>query len=97
MVVDDDASGGRGSERRTICVEVDKVDMYKSFRPGDIVKAEVLSLGDSRSYTLSTAKNELGVILAHSVDGNPLVPISWQEMYCRITDTREYRKVAKIA
>nr|CAG8546763.1 8556_t:CDS:2 [Entrophospora candida] len=47
--------------------EKDKVKIYNSFRPGDIVRAEVISLGDARSYTLSTAKNELGVIYAQSV------------------------------
>eukprot|EP01098_Paradermamoeba_levis_P005986 TRINITY_DN2500_c0_g1_i1.p1 TRINITY_DN2500_c0_g1~~TRINITY_DN2500_c0_g1_i1.p1 ORF type:complete len:164 (-),score=40.27 TRINITY_DN2500_c0_g1_i1:379-870(-) len=36
--------------------EIDKVEIYKSFRPGDIVRAEVISLGDKRSYYLSTAK-----------------------------------------
>ncbi|PKU65740.1 hypothetical protein MA16_Dca018530 [Dendrobium catenatum] len=49
--------------------EIDKVDMYQSFRPGDIVKAEVLSLGDARAYYLSTAKNELGVVSAQSIAG----------------------------
>jgi len=44
--------------------EIDKVDMYTSFRPGDIIRAEVLSLGDARAYYLSTAKNELGVVSA---------------------------------
>jgi len=31
------------------------VDMYQSYRPGDIVRAVVLSLGDARAYYLSTA------------------------------------------
>ncbi|KAK8934585.1 hypothetical protein KSP39_PZI014849 [Platanthera zijinensis] len=47
--------------------EIDKVDIYQSFRPGDIVKAVVLSLGDARAYYLSTAKNELGVVSAQSI------------------------------
>ena len=46
--------------------EVDKLDIYDCFRPGDVIKAEVLSLGDARSYYLSTAKNELGVVYAKS-------------------------------
>ncbi|KAL6501200.1 hypothetical protein OROHE_025063 [Orobanche hederae] len=46
--------------------EIDKVEMHSSFRPGDIVKALVLSLGDARAYYLSTAKNELGVVSAES-------------------------------
>jgi exosome complex RNA-binding protein Csl4 len=43
--------------------------MYDCFRPGDIVLADVLSLGDARSYFLSTAKNELGVVHAKSLAG----------------------------
>ncbi|KAI8986054.1 hypothetical protein BDB01DRAFT_787523 [Pilobolus umbonatus] len=75
--------------------EKDKVKIYNSFRPGDIVKAEVISLGDARSYILSTAKNELGVIYATSVAGAAMIPISWQEMQCPKTKTIEYRKCAK--
>jgi exosome complex component CSL4 len=46
-----------------------QVVMYDCFRPGDIVLAEVLSLGDARSYFLTTAKNELGVVHAKSLAG----------------------------
>ncbi|XP_057999381.1 uncharacterized protein LOC110668173 [Hevea brasiliensis] len=49
--------------------EIDKVNMHLSFRPGDIVRALVLSLGDARAYYLSTAKNELGVVSADSTAG----------------------------
>eukprot|EP00884_Botryococcus_braunii_P019234 jgi/Botrbrau1/5995/Bobra.104_1s0025.1 len=76
--------------------EVDKVDMHTSFRPGDIVRAEVLSLGDWRSYQLTTAKNELGVVFAKSVAGVPMVSLSWTEMQCPETKTVEKRKVAKL-
>lgn len=75
--------------------EKDKVKIYSSFRPGDIIKAEVISLGDARSYILSTAKNELGVIFATSVAGATMIPISWQEMQCPKTKTIELRKCAK--
>jgi exosome complex component CSL4 len=75
--------------------EKDKVEMYKSFRPGDVVRAEVLSLGDSRNYLLTTAKNELGVVYAQSIAGAAMVPISWCEMQCPATSTTEHRKVAK--
>jgi exosome complex component CSL4 len=61
------------------------------------VKALVISLGDSRSYYLSTASNELGVIYGTSIAGGaPLVPVSWKEMECIKTKSRELRKVAKI-
>lgn len=43
--------------------------MSKSFRPGDIVMARVISLGDAQSYLLSTAENELGVVIATSEGG----------------------------
>lgn len=76
--------------------EIDKVDMHLSFRPGDIIKAEVLSLGDARAYFLSTAKNELGVVSATGDAGAQMVPISWQEMQCPVTFQKEFRKVAKV-
>lgn len=42
--------------------EVDSVDVVQLFRPGDVVAAEVISLGDRRSYYLSTAEDGLGVV-----------------------------------
>ncbi|GAV86224.1 EXOSC1 domain-containing protein/ECR1_N domain-containing protein [Cephalotus follicularis] len=76
--------------------EIDKVDMHLSFRPGDIVKALVLSLGDARAYFLSTAKNELGVVSAESSAGATMIPISWTEMQCPSTGQIEQRKVARL-
>lgn len=73
----------------------DKVKVYKSCRPGDIVRAKVISLGDARSYYLSTAENSLGVILATSSAGATMIPISWEEMICPKTKMREFRKCAK--
>ncbi|BDA41466.1 Exosome complex component CSL4 [Coccomyxa sp. Obi] len=76
--------------------EIDKVELYSCFRPGDLVRAEVISLGDSRSYYLSTAKNNLGVVYAKSLSGVPMIPLSWQEMQCPETKVVEKRKVAKV-
>uniref|UniRef100_A0A673UV29 Exosome complex component CSL4 n=1 Tax=Suricata suricatta TaxID=37032 RepID=A0A673UV29_SURSU len=77
--------------------EKDKVEIYKSFRPGDIVLAKVISLGDAQSnYLLTTAENELGVVVAHSESGVQMVPISWCEMQCPKTHTKEFRKVARV-
>ncbi|RSH84566.1 exosome 3'-_5 exonuclease subunit ski4 (Csl4) [Apiotrichum porosum] len=75
--------------------ERDKVKIGECFRLGDIVKAKVLSLGDARSYYLSTAANELGVVYATSEDGHPLLPVSYQEMEDPQTGKTEKRKVAK--
>lgn len=49
--------------------EIDKVQIASCFRPGDVVKAEVVSLGTSRDYYLSTAQNHLGVVYAKSLAG----------------------------
>uniref|UniRef100_A0A452R371 Exosome component 1 n=1 Tax=Ursus americanus TaxID=9643 RepID=A0A452R371_URSAM len=74
-----------------------QVEIYKSFRPGDIVLAKVISLGDAQSnYLLTTAENELGVVVAHSESGVQMVPISWCEMQCPKTHTKEFRKVARV-
>ncbi|KAL4231452.1 Exosome complex component CSL4 [Mactra antiquata] len=76
--------------------EKDKVEMYKCFRPGDIVIARVISLGDAQSYLLTTAENELGVVLATSEEGVTMVPVSWCKMRCPKTLNDEFRKVAKV-
>ncbi len=74
----------------------EEVQIYESFRPGDVVVARIISLGDSRRYYLSTAENELGVIRAtSSTSGEVMVPISWKEMECPKTKTKEPRKCAK--
>lgn len=70
--------------------------MYKCFRPGDIIRAKVISLGDAHSYILSTAENELGVIFAESEAGAAMVPVSWCHMQCPKTKAKENRKVAKV-
>lgn len=86
--------------------EKDKVRMQDCFRPGDIVKAIVISLGDIRSYFLATTQNHLGVIyalpsqpdsalFARSHSQQPMIPINWQEMQDPQTGLIEKRKVAK--
>ncbi|KAJ1823109.1 hypothetical protein LPJ56_000445 [Coemansia sp. RSA 2599] len=75
--------------------EKDLVQMINSFHPGDIVRAEVISLGDQRSYYLATTKNEHGVVFAQSADANAMVPVSWEEMQDPKTGAIEKRKCAK--
>jgi len=76
--------------------EKDKVEMYASCRPGDIVQARVISLGDSRAYYVTTASDELGVVFAQSSEENAtMVPVSHDEMMCPVSLAREPRKVAK--
>lgn len=75
--------------------EKDRVKISESFVVGDIVRGIVISLGDQSSYYMSTAKNEFGVIMAHSEAGNLMHPISWKEFRDPVTGKREIRKVAK--
>ncbi|KXJ92624.1 hypothetical protein Micbo1qcDRAFT_117568 [Microdochium bolleyi] len=75
--------------------EKDRVKIYESFRPGDIVRAQVISLGDQANYYLATASNELGVIMATSEAGNTMYPVSWKEYKDPETGLSEARKVAK--
>lgn len=74
----------------------EEVQLYDSFRPGDVLLCRILSLGDSRRYYLSTAEAELGVVRAFSsTSGKRMVPISWKEMECPETKEKESRKCAK--
>ena len=75
--------------------EIDKVKVAECFRVGDVVRAVVISLGDERSYYLSTAKNELGVVMATSEFGNEMLPVSWRDFQDGEMGVRETRKVAK--
>jgi len=74
----------------------EEVKIHECFRPGDVVLARIISLGDSRRFFLTTAENELGVIRAIcSSSGKIMAPISWKEMECPETKVRERRKCAK--
>lgn len=55
-----------------------------------------MPISEAHSYQLTTAENELGVVIAHSESGYPMVPISWTAMQCTKTFKKEPRKVAKI-
>merc|ERR1719282_880063 len=77
--------------------EKDTVVVYKCYRPGDLVLARVISIGDTSSYFLSTAENELGVVFAKSsASGIGMIPVSWCEMLCPESKTKEFRKVARV-
>jgi exosome complex component CSL4 len=75
----------------------EEVEIYDSFRPGDILVARIISLGSSRrGYFLSTAENQLGVLQAIcSTSGEKMIPISYKEMECPKSHIREKRKCSK--
>ncbi|KAG6832448.1 hypothetical protein H0H92_001494 [Tricholoma furcatifolium] len=75
--------------------EKDRVKIADCFRGGDVVRGLVISLGDARSYFVTTARNDLGVIFATSEAGATMEPVSWQEMRCPKTGKIEKRKCAK--
>ena len=84
--------------------DIDGVQMYKNYRPNDIILAKILPQIEIHTYSLSTAENELGVVVcsARSLSTSatfvpvPMVPISWSELQCPVTLVKEPRKVAKI-
>ena len=77
--------------------ERDRVKMIECFKPGDIVKAQILSLGDGVNYYLTTARNDLGVIFAKSDNGagNLMYAVDWQTMVSPVTGVIKKRKCAK--
>ena len=57
--------------------DIDSVVMHQCFRPGDIVRASVISLGDARQYVLSTSGDEYGVMWAKCEEtGHAMIPKS---------------------
>ena len=75
--------------------EVDALRMEECFVPGDIVQAVVASLGDARSFFLSTAPAHCGVVAARAEgSGLPLRALSAGEMEEASSGLRERRKVA---
>ncbi|SCU86459.1 LANO_0C08064g1_1 [Lachancea nothofagi CBS 11611] len=85
------------SSRDVRATDRDKVKIMESFRPGDIVRAQVISLGDGSNYHLSTARNDLGVVFARACNGagGLMYAIDWQTMVAPSTGFMELRKCAK--
>lgn len=78
--------------------ELDQPPVQQSFRPGDLVRARVIGIGDtSAGLLLSTGVSEdLGVVYGRSAAaGAPLLPSAWNEMTCSRTGLKERRKCAK--
>ncbi|QLG72327.1 hypothetical protein HG535_0D00340 [Zygotorulaspora mrakii] len=77
--------------------ERDTVKIINCFKPGDIVRAQVLSLGDGTNYYLSTARNDLGVVFAKAANGagGLMYALDWQTMCVPSSGATENRKCAK--
>lgn len=74
---------------------LDTLLIQECFLPGDKIVAKVISLGDTRSYFLSTKDEEYGVYEARSKSGNALVPVQWDTMKDAVTGEKEPRKVGR--
>ncbi|OTF78973.1 exosome complex component CSL4-like protein [Euroglyphus maynei] len=66
------------------------------FHPGDIVLARVIAAGDNHQFLLTTAAQELGVVVAVNDWNEPMIPLNSIEVLCQRTFTKESRKVANI-
>lgn len=72
--------------------------LYLAFRPGDLVRGRIIGVGDaSAGFLVSTGvEATLGVVFAKcAASGEPMVAVSWNEMMCSKTGTKEPRKPAK--
>jgi len=75
--------------------EPDKADLSACFRPGDVIRAEVVSVGDARAFYCSTAKPHLGVIFArHTQTHQRMYATDVSSMACCSSGLIEHRKVA---
>lgn len=75
--------------------DIDTVEVHRCFKPRDIVRARVLSLGDQRAYYLTTAEAELGVVSCKSnITGSLLVPLDENTVICKETQEKEERKAS---
>ena len=97
-----------GSFLQPFQVDHTAVSMPNCFRPGDVVKARIMSMGDARQYFLSTAEAELGVAWARCgagagtaggglAGGDVLLPIAWDEIASPTTGAKQARKAARPA
>lgn len=91
----------KGTIRTQDIVEVEEKEIppvHLAFRPGDLVRARIIGVGDpSAGFLLSTGlEPRLGVIYGKSAAaGAPLLPFAWNEMVCSKTGVKEKRKCAK--
>lgn len=71
--------------------------MSESYKPGDYLKAKIISLGDSlRNLYLTTAGEDLGVLVAkNEKTDNLMLPFDWDNMVDPGNSEFEKRKVAR--
>ena len=77
-------------------LQLEFAEISECFRPGDIIKAKVISLGDSKAYFLSTVPDDCGILRAKlsSTIGSG-IPASYKLVCDSTMMIAEKRKVAK--
>lgn len=75
-------------------VDSQAVQMLNCYRPGDVVKARIVSLGDSRQYFLSTAEVGLGVCWTRNENGDVMLPVAWDTVESKDSKTSQNRKTS---
>uniref|UniRef100_A0A914XQL4 Exosome complex component N-terminal domain-containing protein n=1 Tax=Panagrolaimus superbus TaxID=310955 RepID=A0A914XQL4_9BILA len=77
--------------------EYNKRGLWEYVKPGDIILARVLGMGDVQtSYLLSIAENELGVTTACGENGETMIPKDLHTVFSAKSGYEESRKVAQI-
>ena len=72
-------------------LQTEFTDIGDCFRPADILRAKVISLGDSKGYFLSTVSDNCGVLCG---DFSESRPISYK-LIAKVDGSVERRKVAR--
>mmetsp|Transcript_22688 Transcript_22688/g.51195 ORF Transcript_22688/g.51195 Transcript_22688/m.51195 type:complete len:246 (+) Transcript_22688:34-771(+) len=78
-------------------VDHSAVQMPNCFRPGDVVRARIIAMGDSRAYFLTTAEVDLGVIWTRGPAHEVMVPVAWDQVASPESGATQTRKAAKLS
>ena len=83
----------RGGDMAAPGMQQEFSDVGKCFRPGDVIRAKVISLGDAKGYFLSTVADMCGVLCGDFAQSRPLS----YNLIAKTDGTVEHRKVAQSA
>jgi len=76
-------------------VDHSAVQMTNCFRPGDVVRARIMAMGDTRQYYLTAAAADLGVAWTRDPAGEILLPVAWDQVASPVSGSAQARKAAK--
>lgn len=73
--------------------DIDALIIRECFLPGDIVRACIISLGDTRQYYLSTVSDQLGVIYTKTISDDALLPTSSDAVGANDNSKRKFAEI----